>query len=359
LPRHIARHGSSLALGYAPGAYIVSVVGQPTNFRGEDGAASFEIGERLTNIMNAMGDALLVTSLNKTVVLHGLSPTTYDQETVSGNRGAQEYTAADVGRLLVADQLGIAAADATQAFGDLSRTYVSQQVEPWLKTRMQKTAGAASADIRMLCGAAVRYKNQYRLYFQDGYVLTGTANEPLEYTLQRYYLPGDDETPDQPFPLAAFGSGIDSDGRERIFGSFDADANRGYVFELDHGNTFDGQPIPAFFTLNPLSFSDSVMLKRFDRMFMLGLAEGYANLKLSRATGYDAPDGTKTFAFTFGPPDAAFGSRGARGEADAPVEAYEITVRLDSSTDAEGPHTLQAISTTADARGASRGHVRG
>lgn len=362
LPRHVARHGASLVLGYFQGAYILSAVGQPTNFRGEDGAVSNEIGERLTNLLPAMGDALLVTGLKQTKVLHGLDPTTYQQETISDERGAMEYTGADVGRLLITDALGVAAADATQAYGDLTRSYLSMAVQPWLSPRLRSTLGVGSTLQQAIGALAVRYKNQYRLYFRDGYYLTMTANDTPEFTLQRYYVPGENGDDDQPFPMAAVTNGIDMDGRERVFGSFDADANRGYVFELDHGNTFDGQPIAAFVVLNPLNFSDSEQLKRFDRLFMLGLAEGYAGLRLSRAADYADPDDSKGFAFTLGSRTALApktGSTAARGGTDAPIEGYEVTVRIDTTTDTEGPHTLQGIATDADPRGDSRGHVRG
>lgn len=359
LPRHVARHGSSLVLGYYQGAYIVSVVGQPTNFRGRDGAASFEIGERLTGIMNAMGDALLVTGAGSTRVLHGLDPATYQQDTVSGNRGALEYTMADAGRLLALDQIGIAAVDATQAFGALTRTYVSMAVEDWLKSRLRGNSGAAMRNIRPLCAVALRYQNQYRVYFQDGYVLTLTIGKPLQFTLQRYFLPGDATTPDQPFPLASLASGIDADGTGRLFGSFDADANRGYVFELDHGATFDGQKVPAMLVLNPLSFSVAVMLKRFEHMFLLGRAEGYAQLLIDHAVNGDIPDGVDALPMTLGDEEADYGTRQARGSLDSPVEGYDVTIRIDSLTDEEGVHTLQAIATDADPRGDSRGHVRG
>lgn len=358
MPRHIARHGSSLVLGYLPGAYALSQVGNPVNFRGEDGAASIEIGERLTNLMPAMGDALLVTGQNKTKVLHGLTPDTYQQDTVSDKRGALEYSGADVGRLLITDTFGVAAADATQAFGDLARSYLSMKVRAWLSQRL--SAGTAS-DQRPICAMAVGGKNQYRLFFRDGYYLTMTASDVPEFMLQRYFLPAAGiEDADQPFPVAAITTGIDGEGRERVFGTFDADANRGYVFELDHGNTFDGQPVPAYVVLNPLSFSDSVQLKRFEHLLVFGAVDGYAKLQLSRAIGYDVPDGSQAASFSLGDPLAVAGpQRAARGTADAPVEAYEISIRVDSSTDEEGPHTLQAVATDFDSRGDTRGHVRG
>lgn len=359
LPRHIARHGATLVLGYYPGTYILSQVGGPTNFRGEDGATSIEIGQHLTNLVPAMGDALLVTSQTQTLLLHGLTPDTYQQNTVSANRGALEYTAVDVGRLLVTDSLGVAAADATPAFGDLSRTYISMPVEQWLTPRLISTLGAESTRLQPICAIAVRRKNQYRLFFRDGYFMTMTSRDVPEFTLQRYFLPAaSEEGEDTGFPISAVCTGIDVDGRERVFGSFDADDHRGYVMDLDSGNTFGGQPIPAHFTLNPLSFSTNMLLKRFDRLFLLGQAQGYASLSVSRSIDYEAPDPSKSWACTFGPPVAQFGPRGARGVVDAPIEGYEISIRVDSNTSTEGPHVVQAIATDADARGDSRGQPR-
>lgn len=94
-------------------------------------------------------------------------------------------------------------------------------------------------------------------------------------------------------------------------------------------------------------------------MFLLGAAEGYAKLSLSRSVNYGVPDGTKAFPFTFGNALANAGAWAVRGGADAPIEGYEVTVRIDSLSDVEGPHTLQAVGTDADLRGDSRGHVRG
>lgn len=360
LPRHIARHGSMLVLGYYSGAYILSQPGNPTNFRGEDGASSIEIGERLTNLLPAIGDALLVTSTNQTKMLQGLTPDEFQQTTVSANRGAIEYTGADVGRMVITDTLGVAAADATDEFGDLKRTYISEDVQAWLAPRLRSSLGPDKRGERPVTSLVVKVKNQYRLYFNDGYVMTMTVKDAPEFTLQRYFMPADDpDMPDQPFPLAASCTGVDMQGRERVFGSFDAQANRGYVFELDHGTSFDGQPIPAHIVLNPLSFGDATMLKRFERFFVLGRADGFAVLRASRRAGYELPDGTGGLGFKFGDPRTDAGVRASRGKADLPVEGYEVSIRIDSSSNSEGVHTLQSVSTDASPRGTSRGHVRG
>jgi hypothetical protein len=74
---------------------------------------------------------------------------------------------------------------------------------------------------------------------------------------------------------------------------------------------------------------------------------------------YVQPDGTRATSFTFGSAQADAAQVPVRGIADAPIEGYEVAVRIDSLTDAEGPHSLQAINTDFDPRGDSRGHVRG
>jgi hypothetical protein len=186
------------------------------------------------------------------------------------------------------------------------------------------------------------------------------------FMFQRYFLPATDAYgDDQGFPVSCLCSGVDSQGRERLFGSFDADANRGYVMELDHGNTFDGQPIPAYITFNPLAFGGGVTLKRFERLFLLGQAQGFAQLNLSRDVNYAVPDGSNPFGLTFGNQDVVITKPrlgtmiAVRGEADAPIEGYDVSVRIDSITDNEGPHVVQAIATDADVDGDSHGNVRG
>jgi hypothetical protein len=112
----------------------------------------------------------------------------------------------------------------------------------------------------------VRAKNQYRLWFDDGYVLIMTvesAESPPKFTLARYgFNFGGQFVPLIPICVSSV---LDDTGTERIHvahwsklvASEDAAQNDPdlfkYVFELERGWSFDGQDFPARATIN-LSF---------------------------------------------------------------------------------------------------------
>jgi hypothetical protein len=55
--------------------------------------------------------------------------------------------------------------------------------------------------------------------------------------------------------------------------------------------------------------------------------------------------------------DAALLAGPLRGCVDFPIEGYDVTLRFDSSSASEGPHTLQMTNLYIDDRGPSRGHT--
>lgn len=361
LPRHVVRHGDLLGLGYYSGAVIFSAPGNPFEMRAASGASSLEVGDRLTNLLPLTDDTLGVICQKSTYGLRGLTQDTFFKSTISATRGAIEYSAADMGRVLICDGLGVFFADSAQQFGAAERNYISTAVSPWLQPRLQATINSEQSYIRLIGVLPVRAKNQYRLYFADGYVLTLTATEPVEYTIQRYYAPsGLAETEPTPWPIRSVNGGIDSSGRERLFLSFFGGVKEGYVLEIDSGRSFDGAAIPAYLELNPLSVSQAADLKRTDRLFLYGSGYGAASLTLARTVNDRLLDPTQTSALTLGASSdaATLQPRAFRGSVDAPVEGYDTILRFDSSTASEGPHTLQFMNLMVDARGTSRGNTR-
>lgn len=361
MPRHIIRHGDLLGLGYFSGLVVFSAVpvasgaerGGPYEFRGASGAFSLEVGDRLTALVRLTGDAFAAVCAEKTFAYRGLTESTMSRSGIAANRGAIEYTAADMGRVILSDGFGLFAADSDESYGPAERSYLSLPVLPWLEPRLQATVNGEQAFLRPVKGLAVRNKNQYRLYFWDGYVLTMTIKEQPEFTFQRI---ADDE---RPWPIRFVTSGIDASGRERIFGSFFG-VNHGFVYELDAGRSFDGQPIPAFVELNPVTVAGGSRLKRHDRLFMYGAVAGKHSISYSRGVDYEAPNPDIGMPFTLGDPDAVARDtpRPVRGSVDFPVEGLDVSMRFDSKTATEPPFTLQFIDLYVDDRGSSRGTVR-
>lgn len=358
IPRHIAKHGTMLVLGYFSGAVLLSAVGQPYEMRGDFGATAVETGDRLTALAPGGGDALIIVCEESTYVLRGLSPSVFSKQTVSAKRGAIEYTMADPGTAVISDSFGLFAASTPESFEPASRQYMSAPVEPWLRERLQATVSNEQRFIRPICALAVKSKNQYRMFFRDGAVLTMTMGaQGIEITRQRYYVPG---SPDVALAVRRVWTGIDASGRERVFASFNG-IKQGYVFEMDAGRSFDGEPIPASFTINPYTAGSMSQLKRFDKFFYGGTG-GYADLLWRTGINGQLPTG-RYIPSTLGaetlPATPENGSRrnNKQGSVIVGVEFYDLLLQVESLTNTEAPHTLQFIETGIDVRGDSRGHV--
>ena len=176
LPRHVAKHGEMLTLGLFSGAIVFSKPGDPHEMRATHGASGVEVGDRLTGLSPMAGDALGVICQTRTELIRGLTPDVIMKSPVNAKRGGIEYTAVDMGRIVLCDGLGIFLADTPESFGAAERSYISQPVHPWLSPRLQAQISSEAASLRPVCALNVRNKNQMRLYFWDGWCLTMTLN---------------------------------------------------------------------------------------------------------------------------------------------------------------------------------------
>lgn len=357
LPRHITRHGDMLVLGFFPGASVFSQPGNPFEMRGEQGASAIEFGDRMVNMLPFAGDALGVICQSSTFVLRGLVPESFAKLPVSTKRGGIEYTAADMGRVVLCDGLGIFGADSPESFGAAERNYLSTKVHPLLTPRLQAKANTDIAFLRPIAALPVRAKNQMRLYFWDGWVLTMTLTEPAQFTTQRYFEPAPDiHTSPTPWAVRALVSYIESSGRERLFCSFYGGIKEGYLFEMDAGRSFDGAPVPAYIVANSTIVGAASQDKRFDRVFVYGAGFGAARVTYSHLRE-DQDTFAGDYPFTMGKLTriAKLVPTAFRGVADSPMEGFDISMRYDSNTHTEGPHSLQYVELYVDDRGKSRG----
>lgn len=362
LPRHIRRHGDSLMLGYKQGLVYLSVPGNPLDFRSARGAWSVEVGDRIVGLLPSANDTMMIVGESSTRLLGGLTQNTAYVKTISDTRGGIEYTGEDMGRVILCDSMGVFPADAVNTFGDISRTYISQNVTPWLSERLQAAIRSDAAEFKVIAAIRVRSKNQYRLYFTDGYVLTLTNTEPAQFTLQRYYdtTSGGDHANVTAWPVRALCSMIDASGRERIFCSFNG-VKDGLVFEMDSGRSFDGDAIKAHLVFNPSTFNEPSTEKQFDRHFLFGVGQGVATLTVSSGENYDDPDSDVSLTLEMGTGTATATTKDKpfKGSQDLSGEGMSQVVRIDSSTNTEAPHVLQLLDVYLFPRGSSRGNTRG
>lgn len=228
-PRHVSNHHSHLALGYQEGRVDISVVGEPYNFSGVEGASSWAIGDQVVGLLPLSGTLLGVFCKKSIWGINGTTVDNFATQIISPKLGAIEYTIADMGFPVYANSYGIYTLSQTSQYGDFAGTPLSQAVSPWLRPRLVRSS---KSNYEVVAAWPVRSKNQYKLAFADGYVLTmtmnyGNQNAPT-FSKQKYFVSngpygGEGPTPPDPYDLtrealvpAAVSSELDSTGEERI-----------------------------------------------------------------------------------------------------------------------------------------------
>ena len=219
MPRHLAYHHAHLALGYREGRVDISVVGEPFNFDGALGASSWGIGDGVTGMLTLSGTILGIFGSNSVTGLSGTTVDNFATQTISAKMGAVEYTIADMGYPVYANSYGIYTLSQVQQYGDYMGTPLSQDISPWLRPRLVRKD---ISEKEVIAAWPVRSKNQYRLAFADGYVLTMTVNNGQQtaptFSKQKYFHDIESgELYDAPAIVpAAISSQLDEGGEERI-----------------------------------------------------------------------------------------------------------------------------------------------
>lgn len=212
-PRHVAHHHEHLALGFDQGRVDISVVGEPYNFKGEEGASSWAIGDSVTGLLPLSGTILGVFCKKSVWGISGTTVDNFATQVIVPNNGAVEYTITDMGFPVYANAWGIYTLAQAQEYGDYLGTPMSQEVSPWLRPRLVRKA---TSNKEVVAAWPVRAKNQYRLVFSDGYVLSMTLNAGQQsqptFSYQKYDIP---LTGKYLIP-AAISSQLDNTGEERI-----------------------------------------------------------------------------------------------------------------------------------------------
>lgn len=249
-PTHAAWWGSNLFLGYASGSIQVSATGDPVTFIGPGSdAQELAVGDFITGMIPLKGQALAVCTRRSIYAIYGRDAASFSLEGLAPDVGAVPYSSVNVGTPMLADQNGVNTLAAVQEYGNFARARLSDMVTPWLRGRMQ---GINRPD-GFVAAIPVRYKSQYRMYFADGWIMTGTlrAEGGMDFTTQRYELDHDDR--DVGCQVLALASGLFDDGTEAVFFSFanrfDSNRNR-YLYRADCGRRYDGEHMHCFLATN-------------------------------------------------------------------------------------------------------------
>jgi hypothetical protein len=279
-PQHIAEFSNHLFLGYPGGSLFFSSVGEPMEFIAVGGAGEIGVGAEITGLVPSASTSLVVFCRSQIRFISGTNATNFVMAAVSNSAGAFPNTAQMMDQPVYLDDGGIRSLSTTQAYGDWRIGAISNMVSPLLESLLNR-------GLKPVASVKVRQRLQYRLFWADG---TG---------LMVYF--GRKRPEVMPFKLGFLptclcaGETDETSGKERIF----AGASSGYVYEMEAGNSFDGQPVPAFLTLA----WHHMKAPRVDKRFFLAEVEIDAPQLVSIGVGfgieYRRPDQAQGVEFSF------------------------------------------------------------
>lgn len=288
IPRHVENHAQHLALGFKVGSVQMSVAGQPTNFSGVEGASEIGVGDVITGLMEMNGSTLAVFCRNSIHSIAGTTVDNFDKQVISPKTGCIEYTLANIGEPIYLDSRGVCTLSASASYGDFANGRLSSKVSSYLRKRLRNSTYNTSNATGVACAIPVRDKNQYRIFFNTGEIITvtisGSQKEP-GFTLQKYFINADSTTDYEncmiPF---AWTSEVDDDGVERIFVSHynsESSVSSDHVFALEAGDSFDGNYIPHYFVTNWYYGSTPHIHRTVQGVRLHGLSRGLAGLNIT------------------------------------------------------------------------------
>lgn len=269
-PTHVAAHKKQLFFSFG-GSAQHSAPGTPYIWSAVLGASEIALGDTITGFSvqpgSAAGGALAVFSRNRLSILYGSGVSDWNLVPYKQEVGAYAYTIQDVGFTMFLDDRGITDLQTSQSYGNFAHNAVSNQVRDTMNSlRTSAVSSCISRD-----------KSQYRLFF--------TSGRAIYITLVGRKVVG--ITP-MLFPDVArcVWSGEHNNGDEAMyFGSAD-----GYVYQMEKGTSFDGDPIEAFINL-AYNFQGA---PRADKHYLDCSAEldgnGYVEFSLGYSLGYGSTD---------------------------------------------------------------------
>lgn len=267
-PAFIAAHKNHLFLAFSSSVQH-SAIANPYSWTAVLGAAELAVGDQVTGMTPHIGSdqsgALVVASRNRVSVVYGNSSADWQIVVSEPDVGAYAYTQQKIGDMYWLDDRGITSLQAVFQFGNFQGSTVTQQIQDWIRDRQTRAVDSC----------IVRGKNQYRLFFSDGYALYLTFINGKVSGVMPVLL--DDA-------VTCSCSGEWTDGEEGIFfGSTD-----GRVYQMDVGTSFDGGQISAYFTTAYNHIKSPQVQKRYRKALLEFRGANYIALQFGYEIGYGA-----------------------------------------------------------------------
>jgi hypothetical protein len=338
-PKYVRAHANHLFWAFQSSA-IYSAPGLPYNYQAVAGAGELPCGDTITGFLLQPGAqttaTLLISTMQDTLILYGLSASTWNLVPFNRGIGALDRTQQVLADAYVLDDAGIFGIKTSLDFGNFEQATISSQIQTFINDKRAQVAYSS----------VWRGKSQYRLFFNDGTALYVTIVNGVHIGSAKQFFPN--------IVYCAW-NGMRSNGNEvGFFGATD-----GFVYELEKGSSFDGADLEAYLTFNWNSMKDSRMLKQFRRASFEMQGNFYASILFGYQLGYgtteiDQPSElTYESGFQVAPPWDAFiwdsftwdGRTLFPTECEVDGTAENIQVTLRSATDYIYPFTVNSMIT--------------
>ena len=194
-PRYVAEISEHLMLGLKEHVFVSSIA-TPNNFSTYDGATVWSTGDEITGLVAAPGNSVIVLSMDSVHILGGSGASgddPFNLQRHSTTTGARHYSGVYANGVLYLDNHGLTSLSTSDKFGDFDAGKLSYAVEEWIRNRLlDHTTDEKTGITGFLEAIPCRTKNQIRMYFNDGWVLTasfppeGSQDPRPQFTMQNY-----------------------------------------------------------------------------------------------------------------------------------------------------------------------------
>lgn len=266
-PSHVRGHRNYLFLSFL-GSVQYSAIGKPYQWSVVLGAGEIATGYPVTGFFSnggtSAGSSLNIFTSRHTHTLYGSSSVNFQLVSTNFDLGYAAYTGQIVGNNIFGlTARGIQALITTLTYGDFDYASISHPVQPLMD--LWRGLEIASTTLKA--------KNQYRLFFSNGYALTvGLSGDKVNGILPLNYSR----------PVRCAVTANKSSGEEvTFFGSDD-----GYIYQDNKGTSQDGADIEAWVRL-PFNHQKSPRVrKRWLRAVLDVKVERYTRINISYDMGY-------------------------------------------------------------------------
>lgn len=265
-PSHICFHKQHLFLSFGASVQF-SALGYPYQWTPLLGAGEIAMNAQVTNMLVLPGDqssgALGIYTRSDTSVLYGTSSANFSLSTFNSGTGAYPYTAQNMDQAYVLDDRGIMSLGTSLNFGNFVPASLSMNIPKFIQQHRELSVGST----------VNRDKGQYRVFFSDG--------SGLYMTVLNGKILGSMPVQFQHNINCCIDSEAPNGGTVQFFGS-----TNGFVYQMDLGTSFDGDPIPANMNLVYNSIKSPRILKRYRKAAVELTGDSYAEIQFGYDLGY-------------------------------------------------------------------------